>query len=71
MIVLYSNDCPRCKIVKASLEEKNIPFEIISDMDQIIEISEKYGEKSLPFAVIEGEFYGSKKLQKWVISQEG
>lgn len=71
MVTLYSNDCPRCKMVKASLDAKKIPYEIVSDEKQIVEMAEKHGVMSLPFAVIEGIFYGSKELQKWVIAQEG
>ena len=70
MVVLYSNGCPRCNMVKASLDSKKIPYEIISDIDEIMAMAEKHGEKSLPFAVIEGNFFGTKDLQKWVIAQE-
>lgn len=71
MVTLYSNDCPRCKMVKASLDAKKIPYEIVSDEKQIVEMAEKHGVTSLPFAVIEDNFYGAKELQKWVIAQEG
>lgn len=36
-IVLFSNDCPRCKILKNKLIEKNIEFETTDDFDEIIE----------------------------------
>lgn len=26
MIILYSTNCPKCKVLKKKLEQKNIPF---------------------------------------------
>lgn len=70
MVLLYSNGCPRCKMVKASLEAKKIPYEVISDNDEILKVARENNELSLPFAIIDGTFYGAKDLQKWVIKKE-
>lgn len=35
MIVLYSNGCPKCKILEKKLNEKNIKFEICEDITQM------------------------------------
>lgn len=70
MVLLYSNGCPRCKLVKASLEAKKIPYEVISDNDEILKVAQENNELSLPFAIIDGKFYGAKDLQKWVIKKE-
>jgi SpoVK/Ycf46/Vps4 family AAA+-type ATPase len=32
MIVLYTNDCPRCKILKCKLDDKQIQYEICDDL---------------------------------------
>jgi len=42
--VLYSNGCPKCKILKQKLDEKNINYEICSDIDIMIE----NGFRSMP-----------------------
>lgn len=70
MVLLYSNECPRCKAVKSSLEAKKIPYEVVSDNDEILKVAQKNNELSLPFAIIDGQFYGAKDLQKWVINKE-
>ena len=67
MVILYSNGCPRCKTVKSALDAKRIPYEVISDHEEIMKVAKEHSELSLPFAVIDGEFYGAKDLQKWVI----
>lgn len=32
-VVLYSNDCPRCKVLKSKLDSKKIKYETINDID--------------------------------------
>lgn len=36
MIKIYSNGCPKCKVLKQKLEVAKIEFEEISDMDLMI-----------------------------------
>jgi hypothetical protein len=36
MITLYSNDCPKCKILKLKLKDKNIEYNLCSDIDTMI-----------------------------------
>jgi glutaredoxin len=36
MVTLYSNDCPKCKILKSKLENKNIQYDLCSDIDIMI-----------------------------------
>ena len=31
-IILYSTNCPRCKVLKAKLDEKGIPYELCTDV---------------------------------------
>lgn len=58
-------------MIKAALDMKHIPYEIVSDEDEINETAAEYGEMSMPFGFVEGKFYRSKDFQKWVMSQEG
>ena len=32
MIVLYSNHCPKCEIVKSKLDSKNIEYKLVDDI---------------------------------------
>ena len=36
-IILFSNNCPRCKILKQKLDNKQIKYIISDDFDEIIE----------------------------------
>jgi len=41
---LYSNDCPKCKILEAKMNEKGVKYEKISDIEEI----KKTGFSSVP-----------------------
>ena len=36
-IILYSNGCPRCKVIEAKLNQKRVEYEHITDMEVLIE----------------------------------
>lgn len=54
-IILYTIDCPSCKVLEKKLFEKNISFEKVSDMEELKKINVPYfpilkvGEKMLNF----------------------
>ena len=50
-MILYSNDCPRCKILKAKLDEKKLEYKVVSEMNSFAE----KGFKSLPWLEVDGE----------------
>ena len=61
-VVLYSNDCPRCKILKQKLDAKQVKYEIISDIDIMIE----KGFMMLPMLDVNGEIMEFGKAADWV-----
>ena len=38
MITLYSTNCPKCKIIEQKLEQYNIPYLKINNVDEMIEL---------------------------------
>jgi glutaredoxin-related protein len=36
-MILYSNNCPRCRVLKSELEKKNIDFTVSTDFSKIID----------------------------------
>ena len=47
-VILYSNDCPRCRVLKKKLTDKHVVFETQSDMTQVYE----FGLTELPVMVV-------------------
>ena len=37
MAILYSTDCPKCRILEGALKDKGIEFKIVKDQDLMIE----------------------------------
>lgn len=48
-IILYSNNCPKCKILKTKLDEKGVDYEICDDIDLMI----SKGFRSMPMLEID------------------
>mgnify|MGYP004632778289 CR=1 FL=1 len=61
-IVLYSNECPKCKVLKIKLDQKDVSYK---ETENFEELSEK-GFKSLPVLKINEEFMDFAKAYKWV-----
>lgn len=50
-LILYTTDCPKCKILEQKLKEKNLKFSIISDVEEM----KKEGILSAPYLKVNGE----------------
>ena len=61
-IILYSNNCPRCKILKKKLDDNKINYEIIDDVDTMID----KGLSTVPALEINGRMLDFKEAVEWV-----
>lgn len=64
-IILFSTNCPQCKVLEAKLKEKGITFELI-DGERAIEYIQERGFMSAPLLSIDGENMPFGKAIKWV-----
>ena len=62
MFTLYSNNCPKCKVLKAKLTQKNIQFEEISDLTTVIE----KGFMSVPILQADDKFLDFSEAVKYI-----
>jgi glutaredoxin len=62
---LYSNNCPKCKILKSKLDEKNIEYTICSDIDFMI----SKGFNAMPVLEIENKTMNYLEAVNWVKEQ--
>jgi len=64
---LYSTHCPKCKVLEKKLAEKNVEFELIDDIDKVIETANKLGVNSAPLLVLDtGEVLDFQKAVAWI-----
>lgn len=65
-IILHSTNCPKCKVLEAKLNLKNIPFQKNTDIDKM----EKIGIMSVPMLEVDGEMFDFKRAADWINQQE-
>lgn len=64
-IVLYSNNCPRCNVLKNKLDERSLLYQENNSIDEMIEI----GITQTPVLSIDGTMYQFKEAIDWVNKQ--
>ena len=64
-IVLYSTGCPKCKILKQMLQEHGINFEIIDDVDKMMEL----GIMQVPQLYDGHNMMGFTQAIQWIVDK--
>lgn len=64
-ITLYSTGCPKCKVLTTKLDNKNIKYSVVSDVD-IITAKDIF---TVPVLEINGVIYNFKQAIDWVNKQ--
>ena len=65
-IILYSTNCPKCKILEKKLTEKNIKF---TKNNNVIEMSE-LGIDQVPILSIDSKMLSFVEANKWINERE-
>lgn len=66
IMILYSIDCPKCKVLEAKLKSKNIDYDLVTDR----EIIAKHNIDLLPVLEISGVLYNFSQAVKYINDQE-
>ena len=61
-IVLFSTKCPRCNVLEKKLQQKNISYEEVNDVD----IMEEKGFLTAPMLEVDGEIMDFKEANDWI-----
>ena len=65
MIRLFSTNCPKCKVLEMKMKQKNIEYEVTTDVQEMLAL----GIKSAPMLQVEGELLQFADAVKWVNEQ--
>ena len=65
MVILYSTNCPRCRIIERKLQDKGIEFELFNDVDAMI----AKGFKEAPKLEVDGMVMDFKEANEWIKGQ--
>lgn len=61
-MILFSNGCPKCKILKQKLDQKNVVYEECNDMDVML----SKGFMSMPILEVNGEIKDYLNAVNWL-----
>ena len=61
-IILYSTHCPRCTVLEAKLKQKNIEYQEINNVDEML----KLGIQEVPQLKVDGKLMTFSEAVKWV-----
>lgn len=64
-VILYSTHCPRCKVLTMKLQQKNIEFEEIND----VEVMTAKGFMEAPKLEVDGAVMDFKEAVEWLKGQ--
>ncbi len=64
-LILYTNGCPKCKVIKSKLEAKDIKFTESDNIDELI----SHGIQSFPVLKVGEEFLSFVDANAWVNAQ--
>ena len=62
MVVLYSTHCPKCRVLEAKLNLKDIEYKINTDMDKM----ESLGIMSVPVLEVDNQLLQFKEAVDWI-----
>ena len=65
MIILYSNGCPKCEILKKKLRDKNICY--IEENNQKVMLDMRL--KTVPWLEVDGQLMNFNQANKWMNEQ--
>lgn len=66
MIILYTTGCPRCKVLKTKLKQKNVEYVECNDVEEM----EKKDISSVPCLGVDGDLMDFGAAVKWVNALE-
>jgi glutaredoxin len=61
-IILYSNGCPKCKVLVSKLKQKNIEYKHITDLEIMIE----KGFMSMPVLQVNDKTFNFTEANNWI-----
>ena len=61
-VILYSTNCPKCKVLEKKLNSSGIDYSIVTDVD----VMERKGFQSAPVLEVDDKIYEFSEAVKWL-----
>lgn len=62
VVKLFSNGCPKCKILKSKLDEKGLQYETSDNIQEVINL----GFRTVPLLVVDDSIMDFNKAITWI-----
>ena len=70
-MTLYTTNCPKCVVLEKKLNNKNINYDKVEDIEKIMEIANEQGINTAPILEIDGEFLDFSHANTYINNMEG
>ena len=64
--ILFTTNCPKCKVVEAKLNEKRVDYTKIDDVDLVIKKGLEQNIAQAPFMLIENKYLSFMEILSWL-----
>ena len=64
-VILYSNGCPRCRVLKQKLDTKSINYTEENSVEKMLTL----GIEQVPVLSVDGEILAFSQANEWVNNQ--
>ncbi len=65
-IILYSTHCPKCNVLTKKLQQKNIDYKEITDIEKM----KSLGITEVPILEVDGKMLSFSKANEWINEYE-
>lgn len=65
-VILYEHGCPRCKVLKMKLDQANIQYQTVNDVN----VMQEKGFKEAPKLEVDGVVMDFKEAVEWIRSSK-
>lgn len=65
-ITLYTTHCPKCVMLEKLLKNNDLEFEIVDDVEQVLDIADKNGIMSAPILVVNNNVMTYNTATEWI-----
>lgn len=61
-VVMYSTNCPKCRVLEMKLKAKGVDHSVVTDIDEMV----AKGMTSAPSLEVDGKMMGFSEAVKWL-----
>lgn len=65
-IILYSTNCPKCNVIKKKLDQLEIEYTLIDDIDTVNKFADDHNLHEAPLLVIDDQIFNFKEAIKYL-----